>query len=260
MKYAVNISMIYADLPLLERLLRVRANGFQSIEFWFPSRMDLDLLARAQADLGLATALFDFEPDQTHPHGHVASADGEEGFFRNLDYSLALANRLRCTRLNVLCGSRDETLSVAEQIELAVSRLARAAPAAADAGVVLCVEGINRLDRPRAFVSTSALGFEIVDAVNSPHVRYQYDVYHMQLMEGNLINTIRQNVHRIGHFQIADPPGRHEPGTGEVNIPAVLTCLGESGYDDWVSLEYLPSANSADPFAWLPLSERGGVR
>jgi hydroxypyruvate isomerase len=259
LKYAVNISMIHADQPLRERLRLVAEAGFGAFEFWFPYQFDMDELARAKEDFGLTLALFDLEPDQAHPHGHLASRDAGDLFFQNLTKSVALARRLNCQRLNVLCGSQDASMSVDEQKDLMASRLRQVTSMVESEGIILCLEGINRIDRPHAFLSYSRDGFDIVDAVGSPNVTYQYDIYHMQLMEGNLIRTIQQNIGKIGHIQVADPPGRHEPGTGEVNFSNVLAAIEATDYAGWISLEYDPSPDIDDTYAWLPHKARGGA-
>jgi hydroxypyruvate isomerase len=258
LNYAVNISMIHANRPLRERLRLVAEAGFKAFEFWFPYQFDMEELARAKDEFGLTLALFDLEPDQTHPHGHLASRDAGELFFQNLTKSVTLARQLHCQRLNVLCGSQDATMSVSEQKDLMASRLRQVSSLVESEGIILCLEGINRIDRPNAFLSYSRDGFDIVDAVGSPNVMYQYDIYHMQLMEGNLIRTIKHNIAKIGHIQVADPPGRHEPGTGEVNFSNVLAAIDATDYRGWISLEYDPSPDIADTYAWLPREARGG--
>ncbi|HUE75578.1 MAG TPA: TIM barrel protein [Chloroflexota bacterium] len=260
LKYAVNISMIHADRPLRERLRLVAEAGFGAFEFWFPYQFDMDELARAKDEFGLTLALFDLEPDQAHPHGHLASPNAGELFSRNLKKSVDLARRLNCRRLNVLCGSRDASMSVDEQKNLMASRLRQVTSMVEAEGIILCLEGINRIDRPNAFLSFSRDGFDIVDAVGSPNVTFQYDIYHMQLMEGNLIQTIQQNIGKIGHIQVADPPGRHEPGTGEVNFSNVLAAIDATDYGGWISLEYDPSPEIEDTYAWLPREARSGAK
>lgn len=253
--YAVNISIVFPGRPLAERLAQVAAAGFRAFEFWFPHEFDMDELARRARDLGLTVALFDLDIDPAHPHGYLTSPDTEDLFFQRLEEALRLAERLGCRRLNVMAGQRHPELSWEDQFAIAVDRLRRAAPRAENAGVTLLVEALNTFDRPLAFFHRSAQGFALVEAVNSPAVRFQYDLYHMQLMEGNLINTITQHLPLIRHLQVADVPGRHEPGTGEINVPNVLRAVAEAGYSDYVSLEYLPT-DPARPFDWLPPAAR----
>ncbi|MDQ3054782.1 MAG: TIM barrel protein, partial [Actinomycetota bacterium] len=160
--------------------------------------------------------------------------------------------------LNALAGKIPPSVSFAEARATAVENLKRAAPLAEDAGIVLMSEGLNSVQTPGYFLDTSTLGFEIVDEVNSPAVKFQYDVYHMQIMEGNLIDTIKANVVKIAHIQIADVPGRHEPGTGEINYPNVLKAIEDAGYDGYVAFEYVPLGGTETGLdGWIPREQRG---
>jgi hydroxypyruvate isomerase len=257
LRYAVNVSMIGYPRPLADRLRAAAEAGFRGVEFWFPHQFDMAEMARLTREHGLEVALFDLEPSESHPYGHVADPDAGAEFFRRLEDAFRTAERLGCRTLNVLQGADIPSVGRERQIEVAAERLARAARLAEREGILLCIEAINTLDRPGSFCHCTAIGAAIVDRVGSPRVRFQYDTYHMQLMEGNLVNTIKANAERIGHVQFADPPGRHEPGTGEVNFATIKRTLEEIGYRGWVSLEYWPSDPEGDPFAWLPRDERG---
>jgi hydroxypyruvate isomerase len=256
LKYAVNVSMVGHPHPLEERLRRVAEAGFKAVEFWFPHQFDMGEMARRTGDLGLEVALFDLEPSETHPYGHWADPDAGDEFFRRLDDAFETARLLGCKTLNVLQGGVLEGVSYERQLATGVERLGKAAPMAEREGILLCVEGINTIDRPGSFCWNTRIGTALVDAVDSPAVRFQYDVYHMQLMEGNVIRTLRENIGKIGHVQLADPPGRNEPGTGEINFANVLTAIEELDYKGWVSLEYWPSDPDRDSFGWLPREQR----
>jgi len=140
---------------------------------------------------------------------------------------------------------------------MAVDNLARAAPLARAAGITLLVEALNTWESPRYFLDRSRLGLDIVREVGEPNVRFQYDCYHMQRMEGQLIDTLTKNLEWIGHVQLADVPGRHEPGTGEIDYDNVLRALEAAGYAGYVGLEYRPSGKTEDSLAWLPREARG---
>jgi hydroxypyruvate isomerase len=254
-KFAVNVSMIGHPDPLEARLRAVADAGFPAVEFWFPHQFDMGEMARLTRQLGLGIALFDLEPSESHPYGHWADPEAEGEFLSRLDDALRLAERLGCNTLNVLQGAEIPALGRERQVAHAVDVLGRAARRAQDAGVLLCVEAINTFDRPGSLCCNSAIGLEIARAVDSPSLRFQYDFYHLQLMEGDLIRTFERNVEWIGHVQVADPPGRNEPGTGEVNFTNVLAAVDRAGYTGWVSLEYWPSPGG-DPFAWLPREQR----
>jgi hydroxypyruvate isomerase len=258
-RFAVNISMVGYPDPLADRLAAVAEAGFTAVEFWFPHQFDMAEMADRTRALDLTVALFDLEPSESHPYGHIAdpaAAAGDE-YFRRLDDALALAPRLGCRTINVLQGMAIPGVDESRQIGVAVERLSRSIPRAAEAGVKLCIEAINTVDRPGSFCDCTRIGAEIVDAVDSPWVKFQYDVYHMQIMEGNVIRTLEANIGRIGHVQFADPPGRYEPGTGEINFANVLSTLDRLGYAGWVSLEYWPSRPGQEHFDWLPRNRRG---
>jgi len=253
--YAANITQLFRELPLAERYRRVAEAGFAAYELLFPQRENLAEVLDLQQRYGLRLALFDLEVDEANPRGYLTSPD-EAGFFARLREAVDLARKLGCHRLNALVGLARSDLSQQAQVDLVVDRLRRAADQVAADGILLLVEALNVHDNPGYFLNTSSVGFRIVRDVDRPNVLFQYDVYHMQIMENNLIETIRRNVGLIGHVQIADVPGRHEPGTGEINYPNVLKALEEAGYDGYVGLEYTASSPDADPFAWLPRSER----
>jgi hydroxypyruvate isomerase len=253
--YAANISQLYRDRPLAERFQRVADAGFHAYELLFPQREDAEEVIALQQRHRLSLALFDVEVDPDFPRG-LLSAPDESRFLYRLGEALDLARRLGCQRLNVLAGLRRPDLEEAGQAALVVERLRRASDLAAIDGVLLTIEALNAGDAPGYFLRTSSQGFDIVRRVARPNVRFQYDYYHMQIAEGNLIATVRSNVELIGHVQIADVPGRFEPGAGEINYPNVLRALDASGYTGYVGLEHGISAADADPFAWLPREER----
>lgn len=253
--YAANISQLYRDRPLAERYRLIADAGFRAYELLFPQREDLDEVVELQRRFGLRLALFDLEVDPDHPRG-LLSAPDESRFLYRLEEALGLARRLGCRRLNVLAGLRRPDLDEEAQTALVVERLRRAGDLAAPGGVLLTIEALNVHDAPGYFLSTSRQGLEIVRRVGRPNVLFQYDYYHMQIMEGNLIATVRENVGLIGHVQIADVPGRFEPGTGEINYPSVLRALDSAGYTGYIGLEHGISGPDADPFAWLPREER----
>src|SRR5262245_49425915 len=178
--------MIGHPKPLADRLRLVAEAGFGAVEFWFPHQFDMAEMGRLTRELGLEVALFDLEPSETHPYGHLADPAAEAEFFQRLDEALAIARTLGCRTLNLLQGGELPEVGHERQLETAIARLRKAAPIAQREDIRLCVEAINTLDRPGSFCRNTRIGAQIVDAVGSPWVRFQYDVYHMQLMEGNV--------------------------------------------------------------------------
>jgi hydroxypyruvate isomerase len=257
--YEANATYLPGELPWEERLRRIAEAGFTTVEILFPQRQNLDELEALLRTYRLRLALIDTEWDEAYPRGHLAMPEAEERFWYRLDEALGIARRLGATRINVLAGKRDPRLSHAHQLAVAAERLRRAAPRAADQGAMLLVEALNSKDNPGYFVTTSREGVALVDAVGAPNVRFQHDFYHLQVMEGNLIETFVRNLPKIGHIQVADAPGRVTPGRGEINLANVLRTVEESAYHGYVGLEYRPPPDGSDPFAWLPREKRGRV-
>jgi hydroxypyruvate isomerase len=259
MRYAANLSLMFAEYDVLERFKKAAEAGFSHVEMLFPFHYDLDRVERELKDNGLEMILFDTDAGDFAggERGYLCDPSRTDRFLESVREAIAVAGRLGTTRLNALAGKLPAGVSFEEARRTVVENLKRAAPLAEEAGIILMSEGLNSVQTPGYFLDRSALGFEIVDEVGSPAVSYQYDVYHMQIMEGNLIDTIRANVDRIGHIQIADVPGRHEPGTGEINYPNVLAAIDESGYDGFVALEYVPAAGTEEGLdRWLPREQR----
>jgi len=254
--YGVNISMLFAEHPFPDRIEKVAESGFSAFEFWFPSLYDMKALQEKKEEFGLEVALFNLN---TPPHmkGLLSNPKEVQQFRESLDEAISLAHKLGCQRINTLTGNWLEGVSREKQRNCALDNLRYAAKRLAGEGITLMFEALNLYDSPGYFLSNSREAFQWVEEVASPLVRFQYDLYHMQLMEGNLINTMKANIDKIGHIQIADVPGRHEPGTGEIHYPLVLKALEEMGYSGYVNLEYVPSGKSEDSFAWLPRSARG---
>jgi hydroxypyruvate isomerase len=154
-------------------------------------------------------------------------------------------------------GQRVTGLAPAAQVDCAIENLVWGAPRAVRAGVTLLIEPLNPTDFPNYFLRTTATAMEVVTQVDHPAVGLQYDVYHAQMTEGNLIETITARFPHIGHVQIADVPGRHEPGTGEINYPAIFATLEGLGYQGYVGLEYRPTGETDTSLSWLPREARG---
>ena len=252
MKYGVNINTVWAGLPLEEQVAKLVAAGFTTLEFWFACRMNVPLLMDLQQRHGLDIGLFNLDPDVSTGTGYLGEPDGEERFFETLRDGLTLAPKLGTKKIHVMVGRRAPHLAREAQRALIVERLRRAAEEAAAANVTLLLEPLNHFDRPDYYLNHSAEALSIIQEVGSPWVKLQYDFYHMQLMEGNLIGTMRANLFHIGHLQLADAPGRGKPGTGEINYRNILAAVHDAGYTGVMGLEYNAPPDDPDPFDWLP--------
>lgn len=252
-RFAANLSMLFTDVPLLERFDRAAEAGFQAVEFLFPYQEDVPGIRDALNRNGLKQILFNL------PAGDFAG--GERGIandparvdeFRDgVSQALKIANILECPRLNCLSGLALTGVPIDKQWGTLVENLRFAAEQAAQAGVQQLVEPINTYDMPGFMVSSTRQGLALLDDVGHDNLRLQYDVYHMQRMEGELVATMRRNLDAIAHIQVADNPGRHQPGTGEINYPFVLREIDAMGYDGWISLEYSPDGPTEQTLDWL---------
>jgi hydroxypyruvate isomerase len=259
MKLAANLSMLYTEVDVMDRFKKAAEAGFTHVEMLFPFHYDLDQIEKELKANGLTMILFDTDAGDFAggERGYLCDPAQMDRFYQSVKDAVAIAPRLGTTLLNALAGKLPPGVSAERARMTVVENLKRAAPLCEDAGITLMSEGLNSVQTPGYFLDNSTLGFGIVDEVNSPAVKFQYDVYHMQIMEGNLIDTIKANVEKIAHIQIADVPGRHEPGTGEINYPNVLKAIDESGYQGYVALEYVPSGDTqAGLDAWLPKEQR----
>lgn len=265
MRFSANVSILLKEFPFLERFERAAEAGFSAVEFWWPSGEDLGEVERTIKDAGLEVALFNFDAGDmpAGERGLVSDPSRKQQFQNNVPVALDLAQRLGCGRLNVLAGHDISGMDQVEQFALARENVQFAADAAAERGVEVVVEAVNTFENGQYLLYTTAQAAEFVQSVGRDNVKLQYDVYHMQRMEGNLVATIREHIDEIAHVQVADSPGRGEPGTGEIRYPYVLGQLEEAGYDGYVGLEYNPTTQTTEEsFGWLPeqvRSKGGGI-
>ncbi|HBY98161.1 MAG: TIM barrel protein [Ardenticatenaceae bacterium] len=256
--YAPNLTMLYTEVPLLARFARAAASGFTAVEVQFPYEAGIENVKGRLDETGLRLVLFNLPPGDTAAGelGTLSNPARRDYFRQSFETALTAAVHLNCTQLNTLFGQKVPELDPAAQIECAVENLAWAVPLAAQAGVTLLLEPLNFVDWPHFFLHHTATAVEVVTAVGQPQVKVQYDVYHAQMAEGNLINTITTFFPHIGHIQIADVPGRHEPGTGEINYPAIFAALEKLNYSGYIGLEYKPSSTTEASLDWLPREAR----
>jgi hydroxypyruvate isomerase len=236
-KLSVCIDMILTEIPFLQRIETVKRLGYPAFEFWEWKNKDVDAILRKKTELGLEIATMmgsGWKP--------MNSEDARKTFVSDIQASLASAIRLGVKTLIVTTGSEDKKLSRAEQHTNYVAALKAVAPLAEQSQVTLVLEPLNtKVDHPGYFLQTAKEGFEILDEVGSPSVKMLFDIYHHQIMEGNVIQDITKNISKIAHFHVADVPGRHEPGTGEINYANVFRAIAASGYQGFVGLEFKPS-------------------
>jgi hydroxypyruvate isomerase len=266
MRFDVNLSILFTELPLLERPAAAKQAGFDAVEFWWPwsvavpSDADVDRFATAVTDAGVQlVGLNFFAGDMAGGDRGLVSWPARSGEFRdNVDVTVGLGERLGCRAFNALYGNRTDDSTPQEQDALATENLALAARAAARADATVLVEPVS--GAPRYPLLTAADALAAIDRAGEPNLALLFDVYHLAVNGDDVDAAIDTAAGRIGHVQIADSPGRNEPGTGKLPIDAHLDRIAATGYDGWVGLEYKPSGASADSFDWLPRPRRSAPR
>ncbi|MBZ9938607.1 hydroxypyruvate isomerase [Mesorhizobium sp. BR1-1-16] len=252
-KFSANLSFLYTDLPFIERFAAAARDGFGAVEYVSPYEETPEAIAEALGENGLTQALFNL------PAGNWAGGergigclgDRVEAFRRGVDTAVRYAAALGCTRINCLAGIAPAGSTEAERDAVLVANLKYAAPRLADAGIQLLIEPINLRDIPGFAVSTTHHAERLLDAVGSDNLFIQYDFYHAQVSQGDLLPTYARLRERIAHVQIADNPGRNEPGTGEINYGFVFAELDRLGYGGWVGCEYRPLAGTTAGLGWM---------
>lgn len=253
MRYDVNLSILFTELTLLERPAAARAAGFDAVELWWPfdgptpSDGELDALADALDGAGVRLLGLNFDAgDMAGGDRGLLSARSTSNRFReNVEVTVGFAERLGCPTLNALYGN---TADDTDQ-DLALENLSLAVTAARRIGATVVIEALNSYESPRYPITSSKAALDLVDQV--PGTAFLADFYHLYRMGEDLSALIANHAVRFGHVQIADAPGRGQPGTGEIDYPAVLAQLAASPYDGPVGLEYKPVGPSAESFGWL---------
>ena len=276
-RFAANLSLLYTELPFLDRFEAAARDGFEAVEYLFPYAFDLaELLARLKAN-GLQQVLFNAPPGGTDAPGidaawaagarGTASVPGREAEFRaGVELALRYADALDCPRIHCMAGLLSESAAGADQESAArsvyVSNLRWAATEAAKSGRTILIEPINPRDMPRFFLNRQDDAHAVVQEVGAPNLQVQMDLYHCQIVEGDVATKLRQYLPtgRVGHIQIAGVPERHEPDSGELNDRYLLgvldTVAAQCGWDGWVGCEYRPRrgavpGGTSDGLGWM---------
>ncbi len=252
-RFAANLTMMFAEVPFRERFDAAARAGFDAVEYLFPYPFPREELADRLGRNGLVQALHNLPAgDWAAGERGIACLPGRTGEFQDgVGLAIAYAKALGCTRLNCLAGIPPAGLDPAEAERILVENLRFAARALGREGLSLLVEPINTRDIPGFLLHRTEPTLRVIDRVGEPNVHLQYDVYHMQIMEGDLVPTLRRHLARIAHVQVADTPGRNEPGTGEIAYPFVFGELDAMGYRGFVGCEYKPRAGTVEGLGWF---------
>lgn len=252
-RFSANISMLFTEHEFLDRFAAARAAGFEAVECQFPYDWPLADVSRARVASGLPMVLHNLPAGDwaAGERGIACHPDRVEEFRAGVARAIEYARTLGCTRLNCLSGIVPAGVSAPVARETFVSNLVFAARALRPEGIRLLVEPINTRDIPGFFLDTTAMALELVGEIGADNLQVQFDIYHAQRMSGELAGTLSRHLPQIGHIQFADNPGRHQPGTGEINFPFLFAHLDALGYPGWVGAEYTPAGATADSLAWM---------
>jgi hydroxypyruvate isomerase len=253
-KFAANLSFLFTEQPFEQRFALAAAAGFTGVEYLFPYDWPAADIADWLQAAGLTQVLFNLPPGDwaAGERGLACLPDRRAEFIDSVECALDYAIVLDCRRLHCLAGIRPA--GVADELlrQTYIANLRHAADRLATIGATLLIEPINsRVDMPGYWLDDVEQAFALRDAVDRDNVKVQFDCYHAQIIQGDLARTLTRHIEHIGHIQIADNPGRHQPGTGEIHYPYLFDLLDRLGYDGWVGCEYKPQTDSAASFAWL---------
>lgn len=251
-RFAANLTMLYGEVDFLDRFAAAAKDGFKAVEYLFPYDFPKEELAERLKANGLTQALHNLPAGNwgAGERGIAIFPDRVDEFKAGVAKAIEYATALGCTQVNCLAGVAPEGVPAETLRATLVSNLRYAAAELKNAGIRLVVEAINTRDIPGFFLCHSADTIALMDEVGSDNLFFQYDFYHMQIMEGDLTPTFKRLKDRIAHVQIADNPGRNEPGTGEINYGYIFDMLDAEGYTGFVGCEYRPKAATSAGLGW----------
>jgi hydroxypyruvate isomerase len=253
LNFSANLSFLFTDLEFLERFSAAARAGFRAVEFHFPYEHDPAVLSEVQLTAGVEVVLFNLPAGDwaAGERGIACLPDRKAEFQEGVGRAIAYAEALSCRQLNCLAGIPPAGSALDAALETLIENLRFAASAMQRAGIRLLLEPLNNRDNPGFLMTTTAQALDVIDAVGSSNLQLQYDIYHAQVMQGDLVRTLETYLPRIAHIQIADNPGRHQPGTGEIRFDFLFERLQQLGYSGWIGCEYHPTGETNDSLDWL---------
>ncbi len=254
-RFCANLTMLYGEADFLDRFEAAARDGFEGVEYLFPYQYPKEELAERLKRYRLTQALHNLPAGDwgKGDRGIACQPERADEFKAGVARGIEYATALGCRQVNCLAGVAPKDADPAELRRTFVDNVRSAAAELAKAGIRLLIEPVNTRDIPGFYLNRSAQAAEIMAEVGSDNLYLQYDFYHTQIMEGDLVTTFKRLKDRIAHVQIADNPGRNEPGTGEINYPFIFDMLDREGYAGWVGCEYKPKAETTAGLAWFAL-------
>lgn len=252
-KFNANLTMLFNEVDFLDRFGAAAQAGFKGVEYLFPYAYPIEQLTERLQKYRLTQVLHNLPAgDWAGGERGIATIPGREGEFQDgVGTAIEYATALGCKQVNCLAGIPPKDAAAEKVRATFVSNLKFAAEKLAAAGIRLLIEPCNSRDIPGFYLNRSAQALDIIREVGSPNLHLQYDIYHMQIMEGDLAPTIERNLAAIAHMQLADNPGRNEPGTGEINYPFLFDFIDRVGYQGWIGCEYKPKGNTVEGLGWV---------
>lgn len=250
-RFAANVTWLFGELPFLDRFAAAAKAGFKAVEIQFPYEHPAKEIRKRLDDNGLSLVLHNMPPGSGSERGLACLAERREAFRSSVKLALEYAAALGAPRLHCMAGTMPQEADKESLSAIYAENLRFAGEEAAKANVVVDIEPLNARDNPGYFLTRSAQAVELMGRIGLSNVRLQYDCYHMQIMEGDLVPSIQRLLPHIEHIQVADTPGRHEPGTGEINYDFVLNQLDAMGYGGWIGCEYKPKAGTIAGLDWI---------
>jgi hydroxypyruvate isomerase len=252
-RLSANLTMMFTERPFLERIDAAADAGFRAIECVAPYVAPAEAIRERLQAREMTFALFNMPPGDwdAGDRGMAANPARRDEFKRSVETALGYARVTGCRTLHLMAGLVPADADTSAWTRVLVENIKFAADAVANDGVTLVLEPINtRVDMPGYFYDTTDKALSVMDQAGRANVKLLYDVYHLQIMQGDLVRRLEELLPRVGHIQIADNPGRHEPGTGEINFAWLLPKLDALGYTGWVGCEYRPLARTEDGLVW----------
>ena len=252
-RFDANLTMLFTEVDFLARFERAARAGFTAVEYLFPYTWQKEQLVEQLRRHSLEQVLFNLPAGnfQAGERGIACLPDRVWEFQDGVGLAIEYAKALNCTRLNCLVGIVPAGVHAEKVRQTLVDNLRFAAAALQKEGIRLLVEPLNSLDIPGFYLVRTRDALRLFQDAGHANLWLQYDIYHMQVMEGNLTRTIRDNLPRIAHMQLADNPGRHEPGSGEINYANLFRFIDEAGYGGWIGCEYIPSSATETSLEWV---------
>ena len=262
-RFAANLSMLFQEVDFLDRFAAAAAAGFAGVEFLFPYAHPAAAIATRLREHDLTQVLFNMPPGDwdAGDRGMAAIPEREAEFARSIDLALEYATALGCPRVHAMAGVVPADAvpggpARADYEAVYAANLRAATVKAAAHDITVLIEPLNTRDMPGYFINTTGQARRLIEAISEPNLKLQLDLYHCQIMEGDLATRLRALLPITGHIQIAGVPGRHEPDIGEINYPYLFAAIDDVGYDGWIGCEYRPQGRTEDGLGWLPALTR----